>query len=288
MMRLVSLCALAGALAACNGDAPGGGGANPAPTPSPAATASSAIIAPPPPSQTPNSTTRVDTVADGARDFSEETREFLFEYSYPRQAGSIEPLAALLDRRLDERLADLSKEAAEARRQAREDGFPYNKHSYSAEWKVVADLPGWLSLSSDIATYSGGAHGNYTIDSLVWDKQRADAIDAKALFTSPAALEEALGERFCEGLDAEREKRRGAPVNPDEEGNSFVDCPGIEELVVLVGSSNRRTFNRLTLYAGPYVAGPYAEGAYEVNLTVDRAIRDAVKPEYRAAFAARN
>jgi hypothetical protein len=57
---------------------------------------------------------------------------------------------------------------------------------------------------------------------------------------------------------------------------------------VLVGSSNRRTFNRLTLYAGPYVAGPYAEGAYEIDINIDRAILAAVKPEYREAFSARN
>ena len=84
-----------------------------------------------------------------------------------------------------------------------------------------------------------------------------------------------------------REKRRGAPLEDDAE-NSFTDCPKIGELEILVGSSNRRTFNRLTVYAGPYVAGPYVEGAYEVNLNVDGAILAAVKPEYREAFSARN
>ena len=110
---------------------------------------------------------------------------------------------------------------------------------------------------------------------------------AIALFTSPAALEKALGDRFCDGLDRERAKRRGAPVAEGSE-EMFDKCPGLDELVVLVGSSNGRTFNRLTIYAGPYVAGPYAEGAYKVNIPVDRAILDAVKPAFRAAFTARN
>ena len=61
-----------------------------------------------------------------------------------------------------------------------------------------------------------------------------------------------------------------------------------DEIEVFVGSSNRRTFNRLTLYAGPYVAGPYVEGAYEVDLNIDSAVLEAVKPEYRTAFTARN
>ena len=151
----------------------------------------------------------------------------------------------------------------------------------------MADLPGWLSLSQDIATYSGGAHGNYTRRSLVWDKEADAAMEAIALFASPKALENALGERFCAELDRERARRRDTG---DAQGsnNQFDECPPFDEIEVFVGSSNRRTFNRLTLYAGPYVAGPYVEGAYEVDLNIDSAVLEAVKPEYRTAFTARN
>ena len=177
--------------------------------------------------------------------------------------------------------------AGQARREARQEGFPYNKHSYTAEWKVVAELPKWLSLSADVATYTGGAHGNYTVQSVVWDKDNLRLMNAIDLFSSPAALEQAFGDRFCEGLDRERAERRGEPV-PEDSEEMFDQCPGIDELEVLVGSSNGRTFNRLTVYAGPYVAGPYAEGAYEVDLPVTQEVLDAVKPEYREAFSARN
>ena len=272
MMRAIWALALAGTLAACDF---GGGGADPSPaptpTPTPAASASATATA----------------ASNGARAVSEETDDFLFEFSYPSQAGRIPELAALLDGRLDRIRARLASEAEQARRQLRADGFPYNKHSHSSEWQVVADLPDWLSLSEEVSTYTGGAHGNSTVRSLVWDRKAARAMDAIALFTSPAALEQALGDRFCKGLDSERGKRRG--VRPAEGSDEAFDkCPGIDELEVLVGSSNGRTFNRLTLYAGPYVAGPYSEGAYEVNLDVDRAVLGAVKPEFRAAFTARN
>jgi hypothetical protein len=267
MKRWVSLFALVGAVAACNGE--------PDPVPVPTDT------------PTPTPTATATASSSGARSVAEETDDFLFEYSYPAEAGRIVELASLLDIQLEQRREALASESATARREAREDGFPYNKHSYTAEWKLIAALPDWLSLSADIATYSGGAHGNYTVKSLVWDKERERSMDAIALFTSPAALEEALGDRFCEALDRERAERREEPV-PEDSDNQFDQCPGIEELEVLVGSSNRRTFNRLTLYAGPYVAGSYAEGAYEVDLDVDRAILASVKPEYREAFSARN
>jgi hypothetical protein len=268
MKRWISLFALVGAVAACNGDGPAAD-ATPTATPTPTASASATAS------------------SSGARSVAEETDDFLFEYAYPAEAGRIVELASLLDIQLEQRREELASESAAARREARQDGFPYNKHSYTAEWQVVADLPGWLSLSADVATYSGGAHGNYTVDSLVWDKENERSMDAIALFASPAALEEAFGDRFCEALDRQRAERREEPVAEDS-NNQFDQCPGIDELEILVGSSNRRTFNRLTVYAGPYVAGPYSEGAYEVDLNVDQAILDAVKPEYREAFSARN
>jgi hypothetical protein len=268
MKRWVPLFALV-TVAACNGEAE--------PDPVPTVTAT----------PTPAVTASATASSNGARSVAEETDDFLFEYSYPAEAGRIVELATLLDIQLQQRREELASDSGEARREAREDGFPYNKHSYEAEWEVVADLPGWLSLSADIATYTGGAHGNSTVESLVWDKQAEEAMEAKRLFTSPAALEEAFGDRFCKALEEERRKRRGDSY---EEGgdNSFNQCPGIEELEILVGSSNGRTFNRLTVYAGPYVAGPYAEGAYEVDLSIDDGILAVVKPKYREAFGARN
>ena len=271
MKRLILVFALAG-LAACGADE-----SNPEPQPTESLT----------PAATPSPTPSPSVTSSGARSVAEETDDFLFEYSYPAEAGLIPELATLLDLWLAQRREELAKDSADARREARSNGFPYNKHSYTAEWKVVAELPRWLSLSADVATYTGGAHGNYWVQGLIWDKEEEDAFDAKQFFTSPAALYEAVEERFCDSLDQERSRRREIPVEelPD---NPFAECPGIDELEVLVGSSNRRTFNRLTLYAGPYVAGPYAEGAYEVNVNMDAAVLATIKPQFREAFSARN
>jgi hypothetical protein len=285
-MRLVPLLACVAAMAACTGPGDGEGNGQ-ADAPTPAATGTTAASPAGPPQPQPTETGLAARETGGARKVSEETDDYLFTYSYPAPAGAIPALGDWLDRELEERRADLARESAQARRQARADGFPYNKHSYQAEWQIVADIPGWLSLSNEFSTYSGGAHGIYGVNSLVWHKQSGEAMDAIELFSSAKALEEALGERLCNGLDREREKRRGVPVNREEE-NSFNDCPDIGEFTVLVGSGGGRRFDRLTLYAGPYVAGAYAEGDYRINLPVDRAVLDAVKPRYRDSFAARN
>jgi hypothetical protein len=272
MRRILPFLALGAALASCTGEGE--------PAPQPSVTPSES----PAPAASPSATASA-AASNGARSVAEETDDFLFEYSYPAEAGQAPELASLLDIWLAQRREALALESVEARRAARADGFPYNKHSYTAEWKVVAELPDWLSLSAAIATYTGGAHGNYTVDSLVWNKQTERAIDGIDLFISPAALEEALGDKFCEALDREREKRREQPIAPESD-DPFDQCPGVEELEVLVGSSNGRTFNRLTLYAGPYVAGPYVEGAYEIDLPIDRTVLETVKPTYRDSFSA--
>ena len=286
MRRMIPIIALIAA--ACNPQTEdgSGGGSMPAPTPgaTDGATPSPTPTELPPPEGDAQPEARRD---DGSFDLTEETDLYLFQYQYPAAVGEVPELAELLDRRQERARASLARSSATARGEARDRGFPYNKHSYLAEWKVVANMRDWLSLSADVATYSGGAHGNYGIEALIWDRLAQRALQGIDLFTSPAALREAVDERFCELLDEERAKRRGEPVVADAE-DGFTQCPPMDDLVLLLGSSNRRSFDRMTLYAGPYVAGPYAEGAYEINLPVTRAVIEAVEPQYRDSFRARN
>lgn len=232
-----------------------------------------------------------ETRPPGAREVLEDTANFRFRYSYPEAAGRLPELAALLDRRLDRSMATLSRQAADARQQARANGFPYNKLTRQVAWEVVGDLPGWLSMAGEMNEYTGGAHGMYGTLSLVWNKADNTALEGRELFVSNEALQQAVGERFCKELNLQRAARRGDTVVEDAE-DIFTQCPPMEDLVVLPASSrgqrSARVFDRLILYAGPYVAGPYAEGDYTLRLNVDAAIMEAAKPEYRASFGTRN
>jgi len=213
---------------------------------------------------------------------------YSFAYAYPAQADALPELAAQLDDDAEKAKATLIAESEDDRTQAEANDFPYRAHSYSKEWKVVADLPRYLSLSSSFSTYTGGAHGMYGLESLVWDKQEKAGVDGVALFQSAAALDEALGQKLCDALNAERGKRRGeaVPQVPDGEDYGFNTCQHVKDATVLVGSSGGGKFNRIGIWFGPYIAGPYAEGSYELTFPVDTAVIEAVKPEYREAFAA--
>ena len=228
------------------------------------------------------------TPASGARAVKEETDDFLFEYSYPAEAGNIAELALFLDRRLEASRTELAKNAAEGRETAGDNGFPFNKYFSGVEWEVVADTPRFLSMSADISSYSGGAHGNYGFSALVWDKEQTVALKPETFFESLDGVGEAVSEEFCDALNAERAKRR--PDQPIEANSvaEFDQCVDLSDTTLLLGSSGGEKFDKLGIQIGPYVAGPYAEGAYEFTFDIDQALLDAVKEEYRPFFAARN
>lgn len=232
-------------------------------------------------------TEAADQLADGkgAVAVSEDNDVYTFEYSFPAEAGNIPRLRALLLERMKQVREEHIAMAIDARADADSSGYPFNPYGSSTGWQVVADLPNWLSLSADYWTFTGGAHGNSAFGTLLWDKRAGVARDPLSLFTSAAALQGATQTEFCELLDLQRAEKRGEPV-VREEGNWMNECIGLDSVTVVLGSSNRRTFDRIGFLVPPYNAGPYVEGSYEVTLPVGKAILETVKPEYKAAFSA--
>ena len=205
-----------------------------------------------------------------------------FSYSWPAQVSAIPALAQRFATERGTILAEQKAEWLESLAEfAGEDCVSCTSRSFEKSWEVVADLPGYLSLSADAYVYTGGAHGNSAFDALVWDRAKGGAITPAGMFRSDAAAENALGAAWCKALKAEKIKR----LEGDYADDGIFPCPPIADLTMLLGSSNKQAFNRIGLIAAPYVAGSYAEGPYEVTLPVTKAVLAAVKPEYKPAFA---
>ena len=205
-----------------------------------------------------------------------------FSYAWPAEVSAIpalaESFAAERDATLAEQKSDFQGALAEF---PGEDCVSCKSLDFSKDWQVVTNLPRFLSLSATISLYTGGAHGNSGFEALVWDREVEAGYDPKAMFTSEAALQDALGVAWCKALKAEKVAKMGA----DADNDTLFPCPPIADLTLLLGSSDKKAFNRVGLIAAPYVAGSYAEGPYEVTLPVTQAVLQAVKPEYREAFA---
>ena len=207
-----------------------------------------------------------------------------FEYSYPAAAAAIPDLRTWLDDDLEKQRRELIKAADEQLAESKKNDYPYNPFGSWTAWKVVTDLPGWLSLSAEVGSYEGGAHPNHGFDALLWDRQANARRAVSDLFTSEAALSRAIRADFCRALDKQREERRGEPVARDSD-NEFDQCIDPVESTIILGSSNGRAFDRIGVLVAPYAAGPYAEGDYEVTLPVSDAVLAAVKPGFRDSFA---
>lgn len=214
----------------------------------------------------------------------EENDLYDFAYAYPDAAAAIPGLRAMLDERLESAKAELVSTSRSDKAEAAKDGFPYHTHSAQADWKVVTDLPNWLSLSAELYDFGGGAHGMSNFDSLLWDRGADTARKVVDLFTSPEALRAAIQPAFCDALDAERGKRRGEAVARDS-GQMFSECIDPLAQTLILGSSSHRAFDRIGVLVAPYEAGPYAEGTYEVTLPVTGKVMAALRPQYRSAFS---
>ena len=262
---VVALGALA-ALAGCNSEQPA--------APAPSASASQ---------PTASSPATSPSLPGAARAFKVKNELYSFEYAYPVEAGVIPQLRKLLDEDLDDQTKTLARDAIGEQESLKQDGLEYRPSSLSFDWKVVTDLPAWLSLSTIVGSYTGGAHPNYYYDTLLWDKRANRRRDPRDLFTSKEALRRVIRKDFCAALDRERIKRRGEQPEP---GGMFWDCIDPVAETVMLGSSHGKAFNRIGVLVPPYEAGPYAEGSYEVTLPVTAAVLATVRPEFQSSFVA--
>lgn len=213
------------------------------------------------------------------------TADYTFSYRWPAAVEAIPALRARLDAEQAGLRRDLARGASDWRREAAKDpDLRFVPYDMQTEWKVVTSLPGWLSLSKTFSIYEGGAHPNHDFGALVWDRTAGQARKPLDLFVSARALDAAVRKPFCDALDAQRAERRGEPVNRAS-GDDFDACIAPSEQTVILGSSNRKTFNRIGILVAPYAAGPYAEGSYDITVPVTPAVLQAVKPEFRAAFS---
>ena len=181
------------------------------------ATVAGATHAPPPRPRPPA------TGADGGGGHRRSTASNI---PIPAQVAAIPQLAARLE--ADARKAQGSDDRrgrGMRRPTPRPTDFPYNPHSYEREWKVVADLPGWLSLSDDFCHLQRRRARQCT----VWKRwcgtrRTSAAFDAdRTVRLARCARARRWAMRLCAALNAEREKRRGEPVDPAAT-TIFDDC----------------------------------------------------------------
>ncbi|MGR4890222.1 DUF4163 domain-containing protein [Sphingopyxis sp. LARHCG72] len=205
-----------------------------------------------------------------------------FAYSYPRDAAAIPELAAWLDGDRATKRDALIAAAQRDQAAAEKGGFPYRAHSHLQAWQRVTSTPRFLSLSAEIGTYTGGAHGMTNFDTLLWDRNRRKQLKPLDLFTSGEAFDAAIRDSFCDGI--KRAKAAKGIVADEAPDSVFAKCPPASAQTVWLGSTDGRYLDRMTIAIAPYEVGAFAEGSYKINVPVTGALVRALKDEYARDF----
>ena len=165
---------------------------------------------------------------------------------------------------------------ADAKQMPRPGGRPLG-YQWIERWTAEAETDLLLSLSSKLTSFTGGAHGNLSFGSALWDRSAERRIVFADLFSDPGAALAALRQPFCKALDEERLRRRaGAKLE------GYTDCPDLAPYpIVPVGMGSVMA---LRVLVPPYEAGPWVEGPYEIMLSADL-VKPYLLPRYAADFA---
>ena len=213
----------------------------------------------------------------------EESNDLIeFSYAYPREAAEIPELAEWLDRDRATKRDALVATAKRDKAAAAIGGFPYRPQSHLQRWQIVTNTPRFLSLSAEIETYSGGAHGMQSFDTLIWDRNRRKQLKPLDLFESGEAFDAAIRDPFCAAI--KRAKTAKGIMTAEAPDSPFAKCPPASAQTVWLGSSDGRYLDRMTIAIAPYEVGPYAEGSYKINVPVTGALVKAVKDEFERDF----
>lgn len=217
-----------------------------------------------------------------ASDVKESSDLIEFAYGYPAEAAQIPKLAAWLVKDRTAKRTALVAAAKGDQAAAVKGGYPYRAHSHLQKWERVTSTLRFLSLSSEIQTYTGGAHGMTNFGTLIWDRSRGVPMKPLDLFTSSAAFDAAIRANFCAAIT--RAKAAKGIAMPEGSNSPFAQCPRASAQTIWLGSSDGRYLDRLTIAIAPYEIGSYAEGSYKINVPMNRALVGAVKKPFARDF----
>jgi hypothetical protein len=205
-----------------------------------------------------------------------------FHFGWSAEAAAVPQLVARFRTEMEKAESELIAGARADKASREKEGFDFHGFMSSTDYETGGQSERLLSLRVDAGSYTGGAHGNHGIGSLLWDRTAAKEIKDTDLFADAANRDRLLTQRGCDALNKSREEKRGGPVGA---GGMFDDCPKLDEIAIIPTDKDKNgRFELLTLVASPYVAGPWAEGDYEIQLGVTPDLIASLKSDYRAGF----
>jgi hypothetical protein len=199
----------------------------------------------------------------------------------PKELGAQPDLHAKLYAEAVQGLKSFAEGAANERAELQGEGSAIPAYSREIDWATAAETPTLLSLRQETTEYAGGAHGNLSYDTLLWDKALKKQVASNAVFKAKADLS-GPDKALCAALTAAKHARLGANFEPQGE---VWKCPSLADTpFVLAASTQPGKIGGITVLLAPYAAGAYAEGPYEIALPASD-LTSVLAPVYADQFA---
>ena len=204
-------------------------------------------------------------LASDKPDIAEETKTYSIEASLPKLRDADGLLADKLKADLMLQLDAFRASAENEKAQAEQGNYEFRAHSLTVNWQTELYTFRLLSLIRYDWTYQGGAHGNTTHETLLFDRKTRRIRNFGDLFGgSEKEVRAKLREFAVSDLLRQKAKRDGKPVEGYQD--SFVE-EGVKGRFLnftLDPSDVRGRAAGLRIWYAPYAVGAYVEGSFEV------------------------
>jgi hypothetical protein len=148
----------------------------------------------------------------------------------------------------------------------------------------------YVSIIRTDDVFTGGAHPNQGIDTILWDTQTKKRISIRPFFKETAAngpAMTAMAKLVRAAVFTEKKRRKLETVEGTPDNNEWLKdiTPSLLKLgpVTLAPSTEPGKSSGLTFHFSPYMVGPYAEGPL-VAFVAWTDFKDFLTPEGAAIF----
>jgi hypothetical protein len=207
-------------------------------------------------------------------------------------ADALKPTPVLFDNLAAEGEAWIDKNKGEAEADYRKDPSFFadgRVWSFDRNYKLLSSVGPYISVLRTDFFFTGGAHPNTDVDTILWDSATKKRISVRPFFVETkdnGPTMTALATLIRDAV-AKVKKARGIKVAADPAKDEWLKAiePSLPKLgpLALARSTEPGKSSGLSVHFSPYAVGPYVEGRYTV-LIPWRAFASYLSPEGRTVF----
>ncbi len=200
---------------------------------------------------------------------TEISRAIEMQANLPRAAGLDPALRSRIRSLIDASLDEMRDVAGDDFEEFGDEDF-WRAYTMSLSWEEHFVSPRFVSLMETRYEFTGGAHGNSTLSSLLWNLETHGEVSLAELFAPGGGREQALQaiashlreelvRQQVERFDIELEEARSNPALEELRGNLEV----LSNFTLMPSEVGGKSGGILFHFA-PYMLGSYAEGSYHL------------------------